>query len=158
MIRVIQQGLTIPLDANPSQKIYLENEPIVDDNILVGLQIPQSFVDVGYYDNPLDFAIPTFDNQQVNSFTQTQPVFVSGAQTNTLFLTLCDKNGNELFKNLSLSTFYVQQNRGLIRDFFYNKIDTKKSYVQCGGKPYILPPSNNKPFVLLFNFIVKIIK
>ena len=65
MIRVIQQGLTIPLDANPSQKIYLENEPIVDDNILVGLQIPQSFVDVGYYDNPLDFAIPTFDNQQV---------------------------------------------------------------------------------------------
>lgn len=157
MIRVIQQGLTIPLDAQPSQKIYLENEPIVDNNILIGLQIPESFRDIGFYDDPSNNAIPFFENQQVNSFVQTTPTFITGAQTNTLFLTLVDKNGNEIFKNLSLSTFFVGQNNGQIREFFYNKIDTKKSYVQCGGKPYILPPSNNKPFVLLFNFIVKII-
>lgn len=155
MIRVVQQSLTIPLDAKPSQKIYLENEPLINDNILIGLSIPEAFIDLGYYQDPMDYATPFFENNQVNSFAQTSPIIITGAQTNTLFLTLCDSAGNELFKNLSLSTFFVNDNNGVLRKFFYNKIDTKKSYVQCGGQPYITPPSNNKPFSLLFNFIIE---
>lgn len=151
MYKVVSQLLIIPTSAQPSEKIYFKQEPLIYDNILVGLQIPQSRVDLGVEPDPP--TIPDgkgqYENVLIGDFSNS-----ATDNLNTFFLTLCDKQGNEVHKNLSLYTFYAAQNNGIIRNFFYNDIDLKKSYIQCAGVPY-LPPVPSQDYGVLFDFIIK---
>jgi hypothetical protein len=152
MYRVVSQLLIIPTSAQPSEKIYFKNEPLVNDNILIGLQIPQSRVDLGVPPDPptITDGKGQYENVLIGDFSN-----FATDNLNTFFLTLCDKAGNEVHKNLCLYTFYAAGNNGQIRKFFYNDIDLKKSYVQCAGVPY-LPPVPANDYGVIFDFIVKI--
>lgn len=152
MYRVVSQLLVIPTSAEPSQKIYFKNEPLIYDNILIGLQIPISRVELGVEPDPptITDGKGKYENVLIGDFSNS-----ATDNLNTFFLTLCDKQGNEVHKNLSLYTFYAARNNGQIRKFFFNDIDLKKSYVQCAGLPY-LPPAPSTDYGVIFDFIIKL--
>lgn len=151
MIKIVSQFLIVPTTAQPSEKIFFRNDPLLMSNIFVGLEIPQSRVELGVQPDPpiIPDGKPVYYNNFVADFSNT-----ATDNLNTFFLTLVDKKGEEVHKNLCLSSFYVAGNSGKTRKIFYNQIDLSKSYIQCAGLPY-LPPTPAENYGVLFNFIIK---
>jgi hypothetical protein len=138
----------LPLTLKPSEKVYFKDNPRISNAILKGLQIPVSFVEIGRYKPPTQIWRPYYYGTEIGDFTGS----ISGF--NSFFLTLCNWKGEEIYKNLCLSTFYVANNKGKIFNHFYNQIDLSKSYIQCSSDPYgISPPT--EPNGIIFDFIVK---
>lgn len=148
MIKVQSEFLIIPIDTQPSQKIYFNNNPVITNNILVGLQIPTAYIEIGRYKPPFQIWKPFYEQVEIGDFTGA----ISGF--NSFFLTLVDHKGEEVHKNLNLFTFYAGLNNGKIFKNFYNKIDLKKSYIQCSGAPYDISPPLT-PQGIIFDFIIE---
>lgn len=147
MIKVKSEFLIIPTDTQPSQKIYFKDNPVITNSILIGLQIPVAFLELGRYQPPFNIRVPFYENVEIGDFTGS----ISGY--NSFFLTLVNHKGEEVHKNLNLFTFYVGINKGKIFNHFYNDIDLKKSYIQCSGDPYNSNPPI-EPIGILFDFII----
>lgn len=151
MIKYVSQLVIIPISSQPSEKIYFEQDPTVSNNILIGLQIPQSRVDLGVPPDPpiIPDGKPIYENVLIGDFSNE-----TTDNLNTFFITLVNYKGEEVHKNLCITSFYSAANNGIIRKDFYNQIDLKKSYIQCAGVPY-LPPTPSTNYGIIINFIVK---
>lgn len=148
MIKTISEFLIIPLDLKPSEKVYFKDNPRISNAILKGLQIPVAFNEVGRYKPPLQIWRPFYERVEIGDFTGS----ISGY--NSFFLTLCNWKGEEIYKNLCLSSFYAVYNKGKIFNHFYNQIDLSKSFIQCSDEPYAgSPPAEANG--IIFDFIIK---
>lgn len=140
MERTISSIIQIPVNAEPNQKLYFDQDPSISGAILIGLQISDRITDTSnlfkYYNQLLSFPAG------------------GGAKSSPFFITLCNYKGEELHKNLIPHTFITSRNNGKIFKKFYNNIDLKRSYIQFNQNPYIIFPATQR--ALIFNFIVKV--
>lgn len=139
MEKIVSQFVIIPKGSKANQNIYFNNDPEVNDNTLIGLQLVHRPNEVS--------AASKYYNQSLN-FNLT-----GGGLVSPFFISLCDKNGDILHKDLVPFAFIVDQNAGKIFKNFYNKIDLSRSYIRFSTDPY--PIIGQPQAGVLFNWIIK---
>lgn len=148
MIKIVSEFLIIPIGTKPSEKIYFNNNPEISNSKLIGINIP--------------FALNTFYYERVLIQDWTATAMLG--DYNPFFITLVNKKGEEVHKNLCLSTFMTSKriygvtglNLPLKEDYFLkfdNKIELNKCYLQCSDSPYVAIPPQDEG--ILVNFIIK---
>ena len=74
---------------------------------------------------------------------------ITNGNSKVAFVSLCNKNGRELHKDIPLYTLAPDKNNGIIREFFNNDdIDLTRSYVRFGDTA--TPITNS---FILFTFV-----
>lgn len=147
MIKIVSEFLIIPIGTKPSEKIYFNQNPEISDNVLIGINIP--FAPNSFF----------YENVIIQDWTATAMF----GDYNPFFITLVNKKGEEVHKNLCLSTLMTSKRVNVTglnlpqkEDYFLkfnNTIDLKKCYIQCSDSPYVAIPSQDEG--ILVNFIIK---
>lgn len=96
------------------KKYFFTPDPEINNSILGGLTwYSETAIDSSFY-----IGYPGFTP-------------ISNGNSKVTFITLCDKKGVEIHKDLPLYTLAPEKNNGIVRENFFNSdIDISKSYVK----------------------------
>lgn len=111
---IVTSLFTIQTAANIGTKYYFRNDPNISGKIFGGLMIPEPSVEIS---SSLFFG--------VSGLTP-----ATTAQLKNVFITFCDKDGKEIYKDLPYIIFDVRKQRGNIRDMLWNRISIERSYIK----------------------------